>query len=127
MASNPSLPSDHGEEEGEEEHDEDEDDEDYVPGDETLNEPAAAGDSPEVEIIEIPANEGLDQDQGEEGEDEEEEEEEREESGELGKGKSDCESLLDQPATANCPICMEPWTSEGPHRVWYVWIGVSFL
>lgn len=126
MASNPSLPPNQDDDEQEEEYedeeeedeDEDEDDDDFDPNAEAFNtavesslaEAAPDRDPPDVDIFQILP----DQDQRDE-----EEEDEEECRGEA-KGNSGCGSQSDRLASPNCPICLEPWTSAGPHRVWYV-------
>ncbi|KAH0470062.1 hypothetical protein IEQ34_001620 [Dendrobium chrysotoxum] len=124
-----------GNRDDQEESDEETDDEDYAPDDEESEEEyeeaeAAVVESPEIEILVVPSGGG--DVAGEEGEDEGEEEEEEvvvvEEPGcGIGRGR-ECEESSsgtegqlqagsDPSCLPSCPICLVPWTPDGPHRV----------
>ncbi|XP_028555602.1 uncharacterized protein LOC110115735, partial [Dendrobium catenatum] len=119
-----------------EESDEETDDEDYAPDDEETEEEyeeaeAVVVESPEIEILVVPAGGGDVAGEGGEDEGEEEEEEEVvvvEEPGcGIGRGR-ECEESSsgtegqlqagsDPSCLPSCPICLVPWTPDGPHRV----------
>ncbi|KAL0927191.1 hypothetical protein M5K25_001354 [Dendrobium thyrsiflorum] len=123
-----------GNRDDQEESDEETDDEDYAPDDEESEEEyeeaeAAVVESPEIEILVVPAAGDV---AGEGGEDEGEEEEEEvvvvaEPGCSVGRGR-ECEESssgtegqlqagLDPSCLPSCPICLVPWTPDGPHRV----------